>query len=257
LFADSLDPDKINVVAAHGRPLRGCQLREAGEYASHDATRGIRCVDPHSSGSFQESAKASAATFTWNARPPRADTNERKHIMNTTHNPESTHGLGSLKKLVTGAFLAGGVGLAVIGLGAGTANATPLPAPVPVLPRPGGPAPTNPPPSVISNAPGLGSGNPLQPLGNPELTIAGPGRVIFDRPFMATVGGVPSGGAVRVYEDNAHGAFLGETSGGPIQLTWSVFTGYGHHALYAQEIVGSQYGPSVTTPLFIDGAPDG
>ena len=43
--------------------------------------------------------------------------------MNTTHNPESTHGLGSLRKLATRAVLAGGLGLAVIGLGAGTANA--------------------------------------------------------------------------------------------------------------------------------------
>jgi hypothetical protein len=47
--------------------------------------------------------------------------------MNTTHNPESTYGLGSLKKSLARALLAGGFGLAVMGLGAGIANADPPP----------------------------------------------------------------------------------------------------------------------------------
>jgi L,D-peptidoglycan transpeptidase YkuD (ErfK/YbiS/YcfS/YnhG family) len=47
--------------------------------------------------------------------------------MNITHNPESTSGLGSLKKSVARALLVGGFGLAVMGLGAGIANADPPP----------------------------------------------------------------------------------------------------------------------------------
>ncbi|GAC1638973.1 MAG: hypothetical protein NVS4B6_09170 [Mycobacterium sp.] len=45
--------------------------------------------------------------------------------MNTTDNRESTHRLGSLKKLATAAVLAGGVGMAAIGMGAGIANTDP------------------------------------------------------------------------------------------------------------------------------------
>jgi hypothetical protein len=47
----------------------------------------------------------------------------REHIMSTTNNLESTHGLGSLKKAATRAVFAGGLNLAVIGLGTGTAHA--------------------------------------------------------------------------------------------------------------------------------------
>jgi len=44
--------------------------------------------------------------------------------MNTTHTPESTRGLGSLKKVATRAVLAGGLSLAVLGLATGIANAS-------------------------------------------------------------------------------------------------------------------------------------
>jgi hypothetical protein len=47
--------------------------------------------------------------------------------MNTTREPNSNHTLGSLKKLAGPVVLAGGLGLAVIGLGAGAANAGPAP----------------------------------------------------------------------------------------------------------------------------------
>jgi hypothetical protein len=50
--------------------------------------------------------------------------------MNTIHDPQSTYGLGSLKKLATRALLAGGLSVTAIGLGAGmagTANAGPAP----------------------------------------------------------------------------------------------------------------------------------
>ena len=43
--------------------------------------------------------------------------------MSTTHNLESTHGLGSLTKVATRAVVAGGLNLAVLWLGTGTANA--------------------------------------------------------------------------------------------------------------------------------------
>src|ERR1700730_17316645 len=47
--------------------------------------------------------------------------------MRTTDNAEPAYGFGSLKKLVARALLAGGFGLAVMGLGAGSTNADPLP----------------------------------------------------------------------------------------------------------------------------------
>jgi hypothetical protein len=47
--------------------------------------------------------------------------------MNTTHNPEFPHHLGSLTKWAGRAALTGALGLAVIGMGAGAANADPLP----------------------------------------------------------------------------------------------------------------------------------
>ncbi len=43
--------------------------------------------------------------------------------MNTAHRPTSTRTCGSLKKFTASVALAGGFGLAVIGLGSGTANA--------------------------------------------------------------------------------------------------------------------------------------
>jgi hypothetical protein len=63
--------------------------------------------------------------------------------MSTTHNREKTvtpltDGIG-LKKLVAGAFLVGGLGVAVMGLGAGMANAYPDPSTIP-LPKPSCPA---------------------------------------------------------------------------------------------------------------------
>jgi hypothetical protein len=81
--------------------------------------------------------------------------------MNIIHNPESTHGLGSLKKSVARALLAGGFGLTVMGLGAGIANADPAPtdgssqpgvASAPVAPTDGG-----------SNQPGAPSTPVAQP----------------------------------------------------------------------------------------------
>jgi len=56
--------------------------------------------------------------------PPGAAITQKGHIkMNTTHSPESTRTLGSLKKLAAPVALAGAFGLAAMGLGAGTANA--------------------------------------------------------------------------------------------------------------------------------------
>jgi hypothetical protein len=81
--------------------------------------------------------------------------------MNITHNPESTHGLGSLKKSLARALLVDGFGLAVMGLGAGIANADPPPtdgssqpgvASAPVAPTDGG-----------SNQPGAPSTPVVQP----------------------------------------------------------------------------------------------
>jgi hypothetical protein len=48
-------------------------------------------------------------------------------MMNTTDDPVSARGLGWLTKLAARAGLAGGMGLAVVGLGAGMANADPAP----------------------------------------------------------------------------------------------------------------------------------
>jgi|ERR1700722_15510829 len=68
--------------------------------------------------------------------------------MSTTHNPESLHGLRSLHRAATRIVLAGGVGMAVIGLGAGTANADPpsaasLTCPADAAPGPGTVTPEN------------------------------------------------------------------------------------------------------------------
>jgi hypothetical protein len=69
--------------------------------------------------------------------------------MNTVSNP-------GLKKSVARAFLAGGLGLAVMGLGAGMANAEPAPTPMP-------PHPT---PSLVQSVPGLpGPRGPVLPDG--------------------------------------------------------------------------------------------
>ena len=54
-----------------------------------------------------------------------------------------THGSG-LKKLAAAAFLAGGLGLAIIGPGGGVASADPTAPNVPGLPGPGSPTPPSP-----------------------------------------------------------------------------------------------------------------
>jgi hypothetical protein len=181
--------------------------------------------------------------------------------MNTTHNsamPDPDIAAAKptldLKKALARAFLAGGLGLAVLALGAGMANAAP-PAPnIPVLPGPGGPPPIDPAPGLISRAPGVGAGQPLQP--QDALSISPQTPRIFVGPFTATVAGVQPGATVSVFEDSASGPFLGSTNhDGPVPCTW-VFTTYGHHTLVAQEFVGGQW-HTATSPIFVDGRPDG
>jgi hypothetical protein len=70
----------------------------------------------------------------------------KEHVMSTTHDRKKTatpltDGIG-LKKLVAGAFLIGGLCMAVMGLGAGIANAYPDPSTIP-LPKPSCPACTH------------------------------------------------------------------------------------------------------------------
>jgi hypothetical protein len=84
--------------------------------------------------------------------------------MSTTDNAEPAYGFGSLKKLVARALIAGGFGLAVMGLGAGIANADPLPTDG-VSNQPGvASTPVPPPPTDgVSNQPGVASTPVTQP----------------------------------------------------------------------------------------------
>jgi len=66
--------------------------------------------------------------------PPRGRHPGREHLMNTTYQPQSPSGVGSLKKSCTRAVLVGAVALAVLALGAGTATAKPGPEPTLICP---------------------------------------------------------------------------------------------------------------------------
>jgi hypothetical protein len=90
--------------------------------------------------------------------------------MNITHNPESTHGLGSLKKSLARALLVDGFGLAVMGLGAGIANA-------------------DPPPTDGSSQPGVAS-TPVAPTDNGSTHIG-----VASTPVAPTDGGSNQPGA--------------------------------------------------------------
>ena len=131
--------------------------------------------------------------------------------MNTIHSRESTHGLGSLTKAATRAVLAGGVGLAVIGLGAdavGTANADPAP------------------------------------------SITCPDSAAIDTTFTAKLAHWPVG-TVRVTQDSPSGPVIktvdvDQTLAAPTTLYWYLGVPVprsltlGGHNLYAQEPAGSQ-----------------
>ena len=129
--------------------------------------------------------------------------------MNTTHNSESTRALGSLKKLATPVVLAGGLGLAVIGLGAGTANA--------------GIAPTISCPNAVASETTFTAALAHWPVGTVRITQDSPSG-----PVIKTVN-------------------VDQTLAAPTTTSWyvgvpvprSLTPGPGHQ-LYAQEPAGSQ-----------------
>ena len=129
--------------------------------------------------------------------------------MNTTHNSESTRALGSLKKLATPVVLAGGLGLAVIGLGAGTANA--------------GIAPTISCPNAVASETTFTAALAHWPVGTVRITQDS-----------------PSGPVIKTID-------VDQTLAAPTTTSWyvgvpvprSLTPGPGHQ-LYAQEPAGSQ-----------------